>query len=87
MIKKGIRQATIMGGVLTLVFVAILGLILGFILLPAGFVLGDFIMVLVLLVIVGLIAGLISTYIIMSGLMKQFMPLIESLMGTPSKKK
>lgn len=84
MIKKGIIKATIMGGVLVMVFSLIIGLVLGFIFLPATMA-ADLILVVLGLAITSFIAGMLTVYIIMKQTIKQFMPLIESLMG-PKKK-
>lgn len=84
MIRKGVIKATIMGGVLVMVFSLIVGLVLGFIFLPVT-VAADLIPLVLVLAITGFIAGLLTVYIIMKQTIKQFMPLIESLMG-PKKK-
>lgn len=84
MIRKGVIQATLMGGVLVMILSVVLGLILGFIFLPAT-VAADLIFLILVLAITGFIAGMVTVYIIMKQTIKQFMPLIESLLPKPKK--
>jgi uncharacterized membrane protein len=84
MIKKGVRTATLTGGVLVLIITLVLGLVLGFLFMQAA-VIANLIFFVLVLAISGFIAGALTVYIIMKQTIKQFMPLIESLMG-PKKK-
>jgi ABC-type iron transport system FetAB permease component len=84
MIKKGVRQATLMGGVLVLILTLIIGFVLGFIFMQTA-VMDNLVIFLLVLAISGLIAGLLTVNIIMRQTVKQIMPLVEALTG-PKKK-
>ena len=84
MIKKGVRTATLTGGVLVLVFTLIIGFILGFIFMQAA-VVANLIFFVLVLAISGFIAGAVTVNIIMRQTIKQIQPLLEAVMG-PKKK-
>ena len=84
MIKKGVRTATLTGGVLVLFLTVIIGLILGFIFMQAA-VMANLLVFVLVLAISGLIAGLLTVNIIMRQTTKQIKPLLEALTG-PKKK-
>jgi hypothetical protein len=86
MIKKGITKATFMGGVLVMILTLVIGLVLEIIFLPVLFSSMTYLLLdIVGLAITGFIAGAITVYIIMKQTIKQFMPLIQSLLPKPKK--
>ena len=84
MISKGIIKATIMGGVLVMILSVVIGLVLGFVFLPITMT-NELIFAIIVFAITGFIAGLLTVYIIMKQTIKQFMPLIQSLLPKPKK--
>jgi uncharacterized oligopeptide transporter (OPT) family protein len=85
MIKKGVRTAALTGGLIVMVLMTvILAIVIILLVAPP---LMELIELVIALAIVGFLSGFLTVRLIMGQMLKQFMPLIESLMAPAPKKK